>query len=106
MTSSSQPFPLSFAQQRLWLLDRLEPGSPVYNLPHPYLIGGALDPACLERALGEVVRRHEVLRTTFGLAGDGTALVLIGARTRLAPPGTSVCAGPCCPAVRPGSGTT
>src|SRR6185295_9813413 len=63
---------LSFSQLRLWLLDRLDPGSPVYNLPLPYFIRGPLDPACLERALGEVVRRHEVLRTTFAVAaGSG-----------------------------------
>jgi amino acid adenylation domain-containing protein len=57
--------PLSFAQQRLWLLDRLEPGSTVYNLPLAYRIDGRLDAVALERAFGEVLRRHEVLRTTF-----------------------------------------
>ncbi len=64
--------PLSYPQQRLWLLDRLEPGSPVYNLPLPYLLRGPLDAAVLERAFGEVIRRHEVLRTTFEVvAGSG-----------------------------------
>ncbi|HEU4556446.1 MAG TPA: amino acid adenylation domain-containing protein, partial [Longimicrobium sp.] len=57
--------PLSFAQERLWFIDRLEPGSAVYNLPVARRLGGALDVAALERALGEIVRRHEALRTVF-----------------------------------------
>ncbi len=61
--------PLSFSQQRLWLLDQLEPGSAVYNLPQPFLLRGPLDPVGLAAALGEVARRHEVLRTTFAAAG-------------------------------------
>src|SRR5215213_6118799 len=56
--------PLSFAQERLWFIDRLEPGSAVYNLPMAWRLG-PLDEAALERALGEIVRRHEALRTTF-----------------------------------------
>jgi len=66
-TADRESLPLSFAQQRLWLLDRLEPGSPVYNLPFPRQIRGPLAPAFLERALREVERRHEVLRTTFAV---------------------------------------
>ncbi|HEX2078443.1 MAG TPA: condensation domain-containing protein, partial [Longimicrobium sp.] len=57
--------PLSFAQERLWFMDRLEPGSAVYNMSVARRLGGALDEAALERALGEIVRRHEALRTTF-----------------------------------------
>ncbi|HEX6240670.1 MAG TPA: condensation domain-containing protein, partial [Polyangiales bacterium] len=56
--------PLSFAQERLWFIDRLEPGSAVYNIPLARRLD-ARDEAALERALGEVVRRHEALRTTF-----------------------------------------
>jgi amino acid adenylation domain-containing protein len=57
--------PLSFAQQRLWFLDQLEPGSPFYNSPATLRLKGALDEGALRRALSEIVRRHEVLRTTF-----------------------------------------
>ncbi|HEX7241969.1 MAG TPA: condensation domain-containing protein, partial [Longimicrobiaceae bacterium] len=61
--------PLSFAQQRLWLLDRMEPGNPAYNVPAGMRLRGALDVRALERALGEVVRRHESLRTVFAERG-------------------------------------
>jgi amino acid adenylation domain-containing protein/non-ribosomal peptide synthase protein (TIGR01720 family) len=56
--------PLSFAQQRLWFLNRLLPESPAYNIPAPFRLTGRCDPAALERTLSEIVRRHEVLRTT------------------------------------------
>ena len=63
--------PLSFAQQRLWFLDRLQPGSSLYNLPVAYRLRGRLDPAVLAASLGEIVRRHEALRTRIveGLHG-------------------------------------
>jgi amino acid adenylation domain-containing protein len=66
----SLPPPLSFAQQRLWLLDRLEPGSSAFNMPTPVRLTGALQAGVLARALDQIVRRHEALRTTFAVAGD------------------------------------
>ncbi len=62
--------PLSFAQERLWFLDQLEPGSAVYNVCQAVRMDGALNVAALERALNEIVRRHEVLRTNF-VAAEG-----------------------------------
>ncbi|HEV2149164.1 MAG TPA: amino acid adenylation domain-containing protein, partial [Longimicrobiaceae bacterium] len=63
--SREGPLPLSFAQQRLWIVDRLEPESPAYNMPFALRLRGALDAAALRASIGELVRRHEVLRTVF-----------------------------------------
>ncbi|HEV2705170.1 MAG TPA: amino acid adenylation domain-containing protein, partial [Pyrinomonadaceae bacterium] len=59
--------PLSFAQQRLWFLDQLDPGNFTYNIPLAVRLRGKLNVAALERSLTEIVRRHETLRTTFAL---------------------------------------
>src|SRR4029077_15427328 len=61
--------PLSFAQQRMWFLDRLTPGSPLYNIPSPLRVAGPLDPGLLAQVLSELSRRHESLRTTFDAVG-------------------------------------
>jgi amino acid adenylation domain-containing protein len=68
--------PLSFAQERLWFLDQLAPGDTSYNLPAGVRLPGGTDEAVLERAVAEVVRRHEVLRTTFGEV-DGVPVQII-----------------------------
>lgn len=59
------PVPLSFAQQRLWFLNRLGTDDGVYNVVKAFRLTGHLDPAILERCLNELVNRHEILRTTF-----------------------------------------
>src|ERR1041385_8244038 len=58
-------FPVSFAQQRLWFLAQLTPGSSVYNIPLAIHLAGNLDIPALERSLSEIIGRHETLRTSF-----------------------------------------
>ncbi len=64
-----EPLPLSFAQERLWFFDQMEPGNPVYHISGAIRLSGALDVTALEASLGEVVRRHASLRTSFSPAG-------------------------------------
>jgi amino acid adenylation domain-containing protein len=59
------PPPLSFDQLRLWFLERLDPGTAVFNIPTLYVLRGPLRMPALRQALAEIVRRHEALRTTF-----------------------------------------
>ncbi|HEU4837039.1 MAG TPA: condensation domain-containing protein, partial [Pyrinomonadaceae bacterium] len=61
----SGKLPLSFAQQRLWFIDQLEPESAAYNIPAAVRLRGKLNVEALQQSFAEVVRRHEVLRTTF-----------------------------------------
>ncbi|MEA2692905.1 MAG: hypothetical protein QOJ16_2292, partial [Acidobacteriota bacterium] len=70
------PPPASFAQQRLWFIDQLEPGSPAYNIPAAVRLVGALDAEVLGRAVDEIVRRHEDLRNSFA-AQDGRPIQAI-----------------------------
>ena len=65
-TSRDRDLPLSFTQERLWFLDRLAPGSAAYNIPFALRLRGSLNVRALEQSIGEIVRRHEALRTTFG----------------------------------------
>ena len=57
--------PLSFSQQRLWFIDQLEPGNPLYNISAMYRMWGPVNVEALQKAINEIVRRHESLRTTF-----------------------------------------
>jgi acyl carrier protein len=72
----TQDLPLSFAQQRLWLVDQLEPNNPVYNIPRALRMKGALNRDALTRALNEIVRRHESQRTTFSVANGKPVQVI------------------------------
>ncbi|HEY6804818.1 MAG TPA: amino acid adenylation domain-containing protein [Pyrinomonadaceae bacterium] len=65
-----EALPLSFAQQRLWFLDQMEPGNPFYNIAAVVGLSGKLNVQALERSFGEIVNRHEVLRTRFEVVND------------------------------------
>jgi natural product biosynthesis luciferase-like monooxygenase protein len=69
--------PASFAQQRLWFVDRLRPGSPAYHLPAALRLTGQLDAAVAERSLCEAVCRHEALRTVFRMFGGQLIQVVL-----------------------------
>ncbi|MDT4291637.1 amino acid adenylation domain-containing protein [Methylomonas sp. MO1] len=71
------PIPLSYAQQRLWFLDQLEPDSPFYNIPVVLRLTGRLDLAALTQSFTAIVRRHEILRTVFDTGPDGEAVQTI-----------------------------
>ncbi|HEU5226352.1 MAG TPA: amino acid adenylation domain-containing protein [Ktedonobacteraceae bacterium] len=75
-------FPLSFSQQRYWLIDQLDPGTPLYNIFFASQAIGKLDIEALRRSLHEIVRRHEPLRSAFFLNADGIAM------QRVCPPST------------------
>ncbi|HKU77526.1 MAG TPA: amino acid adenylation domain-containing protein, partial [Pyrinomonadaceae bacterium] len=76
LTARPAAIPLSFAQERLWFLDQMEPGSSFYNISSALRLNGPLDPQALEESFAEVVRRHEVLRTSFQMSGEGPVQVI------------------------------
>ena len=71
--------PLSFAQERLWRLEQLEPGRPFHHLPGAARLSGPLEPALLARGLAEIVRRHEILRTRFAAGPDQPVQIVMPA---------------------------
>ncbi|HWN44171.1 MAG TPA: amino acid adenylation domain-containing protein [Thermoanaerobaculia bacterium] len=82
-TEGSDRFPVSFSQLRLWLLDRMEPGTSAYNIPFPLRLDGQLDPELLRLCLNAVVRRHEALRTVFGYEGGEPVQAVLSATGEL-----------------------
>ncbi len=72
--SRDQKLPLSFAQQRMWFLDQLEPGSPLYNIPNAVRMSGSLDIGALQASLNEIIRRHEILRTSIATVNGEAVL--------------------------------
>src|SRR5258705_6088490 len=75
-------FPASFAQQRLWFLEQLDPGKSVYHLLYAVRFETVLDLSALEQALNEIVRRHESLRTSF-ITVDGQPMQAIARHQRV-----------------------
>jgi amino acid adenylation domain-containing protein len=80
--TQSGAVPLSFAQQRLWFLDQLEPNSPLYNVCRALRLSGILDPEALEKSIAAVVERHEALRTTFR-SGNGEPVQVVETNPRV-----------------------
>ena len=70
------PAALSFAQQRLWFFDQMEPESALYSMPVALRLGGALNVPVLQRCLSEVLRRHEILRTRYEAVNGQPAQVI------------------------------
>ncbi|MBB3037651.1 non-ribosomal peptide synthetase [Hoyosella altamirensis] len=71
--------PLSLAQQRMWLLNRIDPGSAAYNMPLVLRLSGQLNAGALQAAVNDVVARHESLRTMFPDSANGPGQVILGA---------------------------
>ncbi|WP_236143257.1 non-ribosomal peptide synthetase [Nostoc sp. CMAA1605] len=71
-----EQIPLSFAQQRLWFLDQLQPHSNAYNLVYNFEIQGLLNIPALERSIAEIIERHDILRTNFQMVdGEPTQII-------------------------------
>ncbi len=81
--SADGPAPLSFGQQRLWLLDQFQPGSAFYNMNLAMQLEGPLDTVALEGSLNEILRRHSVLRTTFACSPNGEPVQVVAAEQPL-----------------------
>jgi amino acid adenylation domain-containing protein len=77
-TVAKYVFPTTFQQQRMWFLERLQPGGTAYLISWALRISGKLDVAALEKSLNEIVARHEVLRTTFSWKDDAPVQVVAG----------------------------
>ncbi|MCF5424599.1 amino acid adenylation domain-containing protein, partial [Pseudomonas syringae] len=80
---------LSFSQRQLWFLDQMEPGNAFYNVPTAVLLKGVLDVSALERALNELIMRHEILRTTFASV-DGEPRQIVHPAMPLVMPGVDL----------------
>jgi len=80
-TASHEPLPLSFAQERLWFLNRLTPDEVAYSLPIALELVGTLDEGALEAAIQLILTRHEALRTSFAQGPDGVPRQTVHATT-------------------------
>jgi natural product biosynthesis luciferase-like monooxygenase protein len=84
-TGLDETSPLSFGQRRLWFLEQMEPGSPLYHIPYLVRLSGSLDGPALHRTMEAIVERHEVLRTHITAAG-AEPVQIIASSSRLALP--------------------
>ncbi len=75
-TKREGALPLSYAQERLWFIDQLQPNSAAYNMPGVLWITGELSVEALGKAIGEIIARHEILRTTFEMQGNRLVQVI------------------------------
>jgi hypothetical protein len=75
---ATDAFPLSYAQERLWFLDQLQPGTATYNIPVELRLPGPLNVAALTWSFNEIVRRHEILRTTFAMQNGKPVQIVVG----------------------------
>ena len=77
--------PICFAQERLWVLEQLSPGRPIYHLSAAFRLAGQLDPRALEQSFGEMVKRHELLRTRFMVQNGQPAAVVLQSEAPMVP---------------------
>src|ERR1044071_8965593 len=85
MTSEAFVFPVSYAQQRLWFIDQIEPGSALYNMPVAFSFKGKVREEWLESSINSIIARHESLRTCFAsIDGQPTQLISDSLRLNLA----------------------
>ena len=78
VSRTSDTFPLSFAQQRLWFISQLQQDNAAYNVSVGVRMEGPLSVAALERAFGEIMRRHESLRTVIRQVDGEPVQVIMG----------------------------
>src|SRR5438105_11609490 len=77
LASRGMVFPLSFAQERLWMAEQMTGGSPVYNMTEGWRLKGPLNKEALQGSLNEIARRQESLRTVFGQSEEGPVQIVL-----------------------------
>jgi len=82
-TEATYVFPATFGQRRLWFLQQLHPGDVSYLIPWSIRISGMLDIRALDQTLNEIVRRHEVLRTTYSMRDNGEVVQVVRESLRI-----------------------
>jgi|GEM_PF-5126119 len=78
LTQKPKEIPLSYAQERLWFINMLDPGNPVYNIHQVFAITGSFDINRAKQAFGDIISRHEILRTSYKIGEHGSAIQKVG----------------------------